>query len=51
MAARTRMLARVTIPRAVAAKRYAALLAGAEMHPVVAERNALSALEALRMFY
>ena len=41
----------VLVRRAVAAECYAALLAGAQMHPVCADFNALFAFEALRMFY
>ncbi len=50
MAARARMFARVAVRRAVATARHAAGLAGAEMDPPRADRDALSAFELLRMF-
>jgi len=46
-----RVFAGVTVRRAVAAKCYAALLAGSQMHPICADFDALFAFLTLRMFY
>jgi len=46
-----RVFAGVPIWRAVAAERYAALLARAKMDPMVADFHALFAFLTLRMFY
>ena len=45
------VFAGMPIWRAVAAERYAALLARAQMDPVIAHFHALFALLTLRMFY
>ena len=50
MPARVRVFARVTIRRAVAAKRNATRLARAQMHPARADLHAFFAFTALRMF-
>jgi len=44
-----RVFAGVTVRRAVAAKCYAALLAGSQMHPICADFDALFAFVALRL--
>ena len=49
MPARVRVLARVPVRRAVAAKRHSALLARAQMNPVAADLYALFAFAALRL--
>ena len=51
MPAGVRVFAGMPIWRAVAAERYAALLARAQMDPVIAHFHALFALLTLRMFY
>ena len=51
MPARVRVFGCVPIWRAVAAECYTALLAGSQMHPIVADFNALFAFLTLRMFY
>ena len=50
MAGGVGVLAGVPVRRAVAAKRDAALLAGAQMNPFVADLHALRAFAALRIF-
>ncbi len=45
-----RVLAGVTVRRAVAAERDAAFLAGPQMHPVCADLHAFFAFAALRLF-
>lgn len=50
MPACTRMFARMTIRRAVAAQRFAALLARAQMDPGRADLYALFTFQTLRMF-
>ena len=45
-----RVLAGVTVRRAVAAERDAAFLAGPQMHPVCADLHAFFAFTALRLF-
>ena len=50
MPAGVRVLAGVLVRRAVATKRDAACLAGAQMHPARADLHAFFAFAALRMF-
>jgi len=50
MSAGVRMLGRVTVRRAVAAKRHSTSLAGPQMHPVRADLYAFFTFTALRLF-
>ena len=50
MPARPRVFAGVLIRRAIATQRHAALLAGAQMHPLRPDLHTLRALAAVRKF-